>query len=105
MPYPLLVFLRFIRQKSAGAFVLTAILALSGLQLFAQSEDDPQSAVLFFNNGQELHEKGDLAGAVKLYERALKVVPEFPEAEYQRGMAELALKNWDEAEKSFRRAV
>lgn len=64
--------------------------------------DDP---VAIFNQAQDAHEKGDLAGAIKLYEKALKIMPEFPEAEYQRGIALLVLKNTDEAEKAFRRAV
>lgn len=62
-------------------------------------------AVAIFNRGQDLHEKGDLAGAIKLYDEAIKLMPEFAEAEYQRGTAWLALSNLPEAERSFRRAL
>jgi tetratricopeptide (TPR) repeat protein len=67
-----------------------------------ETQEDP---VAIFNQAQDLHEKGDLAGAVKLYEKALKIEPAFPEAEYQRGTAELALGKTAEAEKAFRRAI
>lgn len=89
-------------------FVLTAFFAafLSfGFHATATAqEDETQNAVAAFNEGQNLHEKGDLAGAIKLYERALNAVPEFPEAAYQRGIAYLALGRSDEAESSFRKA-
>ena len=71
----------------------------------AQGEIDLKNAVAAFSAGQELHEKGDMVGAIKLYEKALSIVPEFPEAEYQRGIAELSLGNVTQAERSFRRAA
>jgi tetratricopeptide (TPR) repeat protein len=58
---------------------------------FGQDSEPAQDAVAIFNRAQDVHEKGDLAGAIKLYEQALKILPEFPEAEYQRGTAEIAL--------------
>lgn len=71
--------------------------------VFAQNEEkDP---VALFNQGQNAHEKGELEKAVKLYEEALKVSPEFPEAEYQRGAALQSLGRDQEAEKAFRRAL
>jgi tetratricopeptide (TPR) repeat protein len=66
------------------------------------AEDDP---VQLFQQGQDAHEAGDLNRALELYERALKVRPEFPEAEYQRGNAFAALERLGEAEGSFRRAI
>lgn len=68
-------------------------------------EDDSGEAVALFNKGQDAHEKGDFETAIKFYDDALKIIPEFPEAEYQKGTAFLSLKKTDEAEKSFRRAV
>src|SRR4051812_15485803 len=50
----------------------------------AAAQDDP---VALFNQAQDLHEKGDLLGAVELYEKAIRLLPEFPEAEYQRAAA------------------
>ena len=71
----------------------------------AQENTESGDAVEIFNQGQDAHEKGDFKSAVELYQKALKIIPEFPEAEYQLGIAYLALNNQNEAEKSFRRAV
>lgn len=65
-------------------------------------EKDP---VKIFNQAQDAHEKGDFQTALKLYEEAIKLAPEFPEAEFQRGNVLLSLEKPDEAEKAFRRAV
>ena len=59
----------------------------------AQETGEPPDPVKTFNRAQDLHEKGDLRGAIALYEKALAELPEFPEAEYQRGMAYLAVKD------------
>jgi len=50
----------------------------------ADGEDDP---VKIFNRAQDAHAKGDLARAIALYIEAIKVRPEFPEAEFQKGVA------------------
>ncbi|HLL72080.1 MAG TPA: tetratricopeptide repeat protein, partial [Pyrinomonadaceae bacterium] len=68
----------------------------------ADGEDDP---VKIFNRAQDAHAKGDLARAVALYTAAIGVRPEFPEAEYQKGVALVSLKQTAEAEKSLRRAA
>lgn len=70
----------------------------------AQGEtgEDP---IVTFNRGQDLHEKGDLAGAIKLYQKAASLEPKFAEAHYQLGIAELALGHRSEAEGSFRKAL
>lgn len=74
---------------------------LSALSAQELSDD----AVKYFNQAQEAHEKGDLKTALDFYDAALKIYPDFPEAEYQRGNAFLALGKTEDAEKSFRRAV
>jgi tetratricopeptide (TPR) repeat protein len=58
-----------------------------------------------FNQGQDAHEKGDLNGAIGFYELALKILPDFPEAEFQLGNAQLTLGKTDEAENAFRKCV
>ncbi len=68
-------------------------------------EDTSGEAIKLFNEGQDAHEKGELGRAIELYEAALKAVPEFPEAELQRGSALLALGKRTAAETAFRRAV
>lgn len=93
------------------SFAIAAVLLLTG---FAQAQTDDSSAegsdaqhqaIALFEQGQNAHEKGDLNGALKFYEQALKLFPEFPEAEYQRGAALVSLSNLAEAEKAFRRAA
>lgn len=83
------------------------IITFSSIQLcIAQdSQDDTGKAVALFNEGQNAHEKGDLVKAIGFYEEALTLIPEFPEAELQRGNAFLAQGKRDLAEKSFRRAL
>ena len=78
-------------SRSTGSTILSIGLAVfAGLLLFAniqppvaaQEIDDPvQDAVAIFNQAQEIHEKGDIAGAIALYKKALKVFPDFPEAD------------------------
>lgn len=76
---------------------------------FAQEDEPDESAqteaVASFNKGQDAHEKGDFQTALKFYDEAVKLAPEFPEAEFQRGNALLSLNKSDEAEKAFRRAI
>jgi tetratricopeptide (TPR) repeat protein len=69
---------------------------------FTDGESDP---VKLFERAQNAHAKGDLERALALYEEAIKLRPEFPEAEYQRGVALVALKRPAEAETAFRRAI
>lgn len=69
---------------------------------FTEAAADP---VKLFEKGQDAHQKGDLQLALEFYEEAIKVRPEFSEAEYQRGAALVALGRLPEAEKAFRRAA
>jgi tetratricopeptide (TPR) repeat protein len=91
--------------RKAFTIILIALFHLAAGFVYAQSDDKAQQAVDLFNSGQNAHEKGDLATALRSYERALELMPEFPEAELQRGNALLALKRPDEAEKAFRKAL
>ena len=59
----------------------------------------------FLNAGQAAHARGEFDRALELYEEALKVRPEFPEAEFQKGTALLSLNRLPEAEPAFRRAI
>lgn len=88
------------------ALLTLAVAAIAAIfPAAAIGQDVPDDPVAIFNRAQDLQEKGDLAGAIKLYDQALKIIPEFPEAIYQRGMAELALGNQAEGETSLRKAV
>lgn len=86
----------------SAAFLFSCVLP----PIFAQDETinsgDPAK---LFNQGQDAHEKGDYQNAVKFYDEALKLAPEFPEAEYQKGAALVSLGKNTEAEKAFYRAI
>lgn len=95
-----------ILRRSFVVTVMTIFCVFVGVtNIAAQDDDDAAEAVAAFNEAQNFHEKGDLPAAVKLYEKALALLPEFPEAHYQRGTAQLALGNIAEAERSLRRSV
>ena len=99
--------LRSIRLTAMGVFlVAVAIFGLAHNSL-AQDEEVDRSAeaIELFQKGQDSHEKGELAAAISLYDKAIAIIPEFPEAEVQRGNAFLSLGRVDDAEKAFRRAV
>ena len=97
----------FIARALVWSLVLVVACAAPVYAQTADDDDDSGEAdpVSIFNRAQDAHAKGDLARAVELYTEAVKVRPEFPEAEYQKGVALVALKQLPEAEKSLRRAV
>lgn len=91
--------------------IVAALLVLSGTSstAIAQTEDafgdtaaDP---VKLFERGQNAHGRGDLLKALEFYDEAIKVRPEFPEAEFQRGNVLALLGRKAEAESGFRRAI
>jgi tetratricopeptide (TPR) repeat protein len=97
-------------RPPAFIFLALALTLLCASQTFAQNSDDgfteaAADPVKLFEKGQDAHQKGDLRLALEFYEEAIKAHPEFPEAEYQRGAALVALGRLAEAEKAFRRAV
>ena len=67
--------------------------------------DDAADPVRLFERGQGAHARGELEKALAYYEQALKVRPEFPEAEFQRGNALASLGRLAEADAAFRRAI
>jgi tetratricopeptide (TPR) repeat protein len=69
---------------------------------FGDSAADP---IRMFERGQSAHARGELEKALAFYEQALKVKPEFPEAEFQRGNALASLGRLDEAEQALRLAI
>lgn len=93
------------RRFLSSFFAVVLTLSFSAFALAQQDEPAEPDPVKLFNRGQDAHEKGDLQTAIKFYDEALKIVSEFPEAEYQRAAAMLSLNRADEAEKGFRRAI
>lgn len=72
-------------------------------EAFGDGAADP---VKLFERGQNAHAHGDLSKALEFYEEAIKVRPEFAEAEFQRGNVLVALGGrLVEAETAFRRAI
>lgn len=67
--------------------------------------DDATDPVRLFERGQGAHARGELEKAIAYYEQALKVRPEFPEAEFQRGNALASLGRLPEADAALRRAI
>ena len=98
--------LRSVRLIAIGVFLAAAVFGIAQ-NSFGQDEGDDKTAeaIDLFQKGQDSHEKGQLAAAIEFYEKAIAIIPEFPEAELQRGNALLSLGRTDDAEKAFRRAV
>jgi tetratricopeptide (TPR) repeat protein len=67
-------------------------------------DDNSADPMKLFERGQNAHARGDFEGAIEYYDEALKIRPEFPEAEFQKGNALVSLKKLSEAESAFRRA-
>ena len=94
---------------------LAAFAAALGLLLCCNSisraqTDDPfddgsADPVKLFERGQNAHGRGDLLKALEFYEEAIKVRPEFAEAEFQRANALVGLERLAEAEAGFRRTI
>lgn len=102
----LLASFRITGRSARAVFTMIALFVLLTSVVLSQEDTDPTSrAIALFNSGQDAHERGDLKTAIDSYEKALKIFPEFPEAELQRGNALQALGNFDAAEIAFRRAV
>jgi tetratricopeptide (TPR) repeat protein len=95
------------RFRSHAVIFLTFVLCLSATHAQTNSivSDDEDDPVKLFQKGQDLHEAGDLKRALELYEQAIKLRPEFPEAEYQRANALITLNRLPEAEKGLRRSI
>ena len=75
---------------------------LAQAQEIGEGENDP---IKLFERGQDAHAKADYKTAIQLYEAAIKLKPEFPEAEFQKSMALLAINRKAEALEGFHRTV
>ncbi len=101
--------LRSFRHLSVPrALVVTLLLLAFGASTFGQGDDDiaggEADPVKLFERGQDAHARGDFTKALEFYDEAIKLRPDFPEAEYQRGHIFVETKRLAEAEKAFRRA-
>src|SRR5262245_53376589 len=89
----------------AACFALLGALLNVSAQTVDLFGDDATDPVRLFERGQSAHARGELEKALAYYEQALKVRPEFPEAEFQRGNALASLGRLEEADAAFRRAI
>jgi tetratricopeptide (TPR) repeat protein len=100
----------FFRSRAIITYALAFSLTLL-CPCFAHGQRDEAAGdgevdpINLFERGQDAHGRGDLQLATQFYEEAIKLRPEFPEAEYQRATALSSLNRAAEAEKAFRRAV
>lgn len=95
-----------IRTHIALLIALSAALIVTlPAAVFSQDEQLAADAIELFNRGQDEHAKGNFVRAIEFYDKALKLLPEFAEAEYQKGNAFLSLGKKVEAEAALRRAV
>ena len=85
--------------------ILISAVMLAGVMSVSAQDDEDDDPVKIFNDGQAAHEKGEFQNALELYEKALEIAPEFPEAEFQRGNVLLSLNKTLDAENAFRRAI
>jgi protein O-GlcNAc transferase len=98
----------FRHRRLVFAFVFALALACAPSASAQETDEFGDTAadpVTLFNRGQEAHAQKDYERAVELYEEALRLRPEFAEAEFQKAGALAALKRPAEAEKSYRRAM
>ena len=97
-------------RSRAAAFAIGLVLLFGCNQLTQAQTDDPfgdgsSDPVKLFERGQNAHAHGDLLKALEFYDEAIKVRPEFAEAEFQRGNALVGLGRLPEAESGFRRTI
>jgi len=89
--------------RKITALALACVLALLCGPVGAQ--DRLEEARQAQQRGSELHASGDWQGALREFDRAVKLAPEAPLAWYNRGLAHRALKNCMAAIEDFSRAL
>jgi tetratricopeptide (TPR) repeat protein len=101
-----------LRMRAIVLICSLMLLAINAISINAQVEDElgdgGADPVKLFERAQAAHARGnqeDLKRALAYYEEAIKVKPEFPEAEFQMGNALASLGRPGDAESAFRRAI
>jgi protein O-GlcNAc transferase len=96
------------RTEAAHLFLAALLLFLCAGPAAAQDDefgDDAADPIKLFNRGQAEHARQNYEQALELYEEAIRLRPEFPEALYQLAGALVATKRLPEAEAAYRRAA
>jgi tetratricopeptide (TPR) repeat protein len=80
--------------------------ALTGGVISARALSIPQPALTATQKGlQALNEKKDARQAVQFFQEAIRLFPDYYEAYFMFGVAEMQLKAYDEAQKAFEKAI
>lgn len=99
----------FLKKVLLAATCFGLLFAGSTIRLAAQTEeafgDAAADPIRLFERGQSAHARGELEKAIGFYEQAIKVRPEFPEAQFQLGNALASLGRLVEAESAFKLAI
>jgi tetratricopeptide (TPR) repeat protein len=97
----------YLKNRNAAIRCAVLLLVLTfAHSIFPQdNEDGSGEAIALFNKGQDAHEKGNYRAAIENYEKALQLIPDFPEAELQLGNAYQSIGKLDDAQGAFRKAV
>ena len=99
----------FLKRVLLAVTCFGLLFAGATVRLAAQTEeafgDDATDPVRLFERGQGAHARGELEKAIGFYEQAIKVRPEFPEAQFQMGNALASLGRLVEAEAAFKLAI
>jgi tetratricopeptide (TPR) repeat protein len=91
--------------RLATALIMALCLSTVGFSQVDTIDDNAADPMKLFERGQNAHAKGEFERALEYYDEALKVRPEFPEAEFQRANALVSLKRFADAESAFKRAI
>ncbi len=101
----------FASLTCCGLVLVTLLASIHCLRVTAQAQgedafsDSAADPIKLFERGQNAHARGDFAKALEFYDEALKVRPEFPEAEFQRANALSSLGRPNESEAGFRKVI
>ncbi len=99
----------FLKRLLLATICFGLLFAASPLRLAAQTDepfgDAATDPIRLFERGQSAHAHGELEKAIVFYEQAIKVRPEFPEAQFQLGNALASLGRLVEAEAAFKLAI
>jgi tetratricopeptide (TPR) repeat protein len=90
-----------VSMRLATVFVILLIASVAA----AQTRGDKQDAARAFEEGQNAHQRGDLALAVRFYSSAIEADPTLFQVYYQRAVALAQLNRDSEAEADFKRAI
>jgi tetratricopeptide (TPR) repeat protein len=95
---PLVLLILFCSLASAQNFSASPTVSMHQLRI-------PENARTAFHQGLQRFEKRDFAGSVPFFSKAINKFPDFYEAYYQLGLAQVHLNQNDDAVRSFQAAI